>query len=238
MKTKARSRTVVGVAVIAFAGFAGAALAVDFSLDPAINDFRSVDFDNGTVEQVSTSQPRRFLFRIETASKSRAEIRRNSQNSGIQTMGGVFILNNQSGNFLSVIQALNVEQQGSQTGPSEPVAQLAVRKTGRSTTVSGERRDIYEFYIEQASNKPTCAGLGTFTKTERIPIRMEYRQGDWPTFYRTGDKSGSCRGGKSDRKMGDPSGGVQGTYFYGKLGVYKTNDGTGSASVTWDAVYD
>ena len=228
-------RSVYLLAATALAGIATAAYAaVDFGKSTYINDFIKIDPDGADITQSGTDG-RNFLFRIADTAKARAEIRRKSQNSGEQSMGGSFRLNNQSGNFLSIIQVLNVQAAGQTTGDSEPVAQLAIRKTGRTRRVGSENLDLYEFYIEQASGKPTCTGLSEITKNQSVAIKVTYSKGGLPVFQAG---NGNCSKGKDGRRVGDPSGPVSGTYYYGKLGVYKTTDGTGSASVSWSGVYD
>ena len=223
------------LAATAAAGMATAAYAaVDFGKSTYVNDFIKIDPDNADITQSGTDG-RDFLFRITNTNKARAEIRRKSQNSGEQSMGGSFRLNNQSGNKLSIIQVLNIKAKGQTSGSSEPVAQLAIRKTGRTRRVGSENLALYEFYIEQASGKPTCTGLAEITKNQSVNIKVRYAKGGLPVFE---VGNGNCSKGKDGRRVGDPSGSVSGTYYYGKLGVYKTTDGTGSASVSWKSVYD
>ena len=233
-----RSGILVSAAVLAF-GTGGAAWAVDFTLDPAIDEFISSDATAGASVAQDASDPRTITFTIPDESAARAEIRRASQASGPQNMGGTFTLTNEDGDFLSIIQALNVKARNQPTGSSEPVAQLAIRKTGNFVDVDGGLRASYEFYIEQQSGKPACAALGTFTHGEAVSIAMTYAKDEWPVFTRDGDPTSTCTGGKPDRLMGDPSGKARGTfYYYGKLGVYKTNSGTGSSQVVWTGVFD
>lgn len=216
-----------------------AAWAVDFTLDPAIEEFTNSDTTAGASVVQNTFNPRTITFTIPDEVAARAEIRRASQASGPQDMGGTFTLTNEDGDFLSIIQALNVKARNKPTGSSEPVAQLAIRKTGSFVNVGGEMRASYEFYIEQQSGKPACAAMGTFTYGEAVTIVMTFDKDEWPAFTRDGDPAKICTGGKPDRLMGDPSGKSRGTfYYYGKLGVYKTNGGIGSAQVIWTVVFD
>lgn len=216
-----------------------AAWALDFTLDPAIDEFTSSDTTAGASVVQDPNNPRTITFTIPDKVAARAEIRRVSQASGPQEMGGTFKLTNEAGDFLSIIQALNVKARNKPTGSSEPVAQLGIRKTGDLANVGGEMRASYEFYIEQQSGKPTCAALGTFTPGEAVAIVMSFDKDAWPVFTRDGDSAKTCTGGKPDRLMGDPSGNSRGTfYYYGKLGVYKTNSGIGSAQVLWTGVFD
>lgn len=69
-----------------------------------------------------------------------------------------------------------------------------------------------KFYIVQQGGQLTCTGPGTFTKTERIAMRMAYSQGGRPTFYKwvSGRIVGSYTGGDPNRTMGDPESGVTG----------------------------
>ena len=220
-------------------GLAGSAWAADFTLDRAIDEFISTDTTAGASVVQSASDPRTLSFNIPDQKAARAEIRRASQANGSQAMGGTFTLANEDGNYLSIIQALNVKERNKASGPSEPVAQLAIRKTGRLASVDGAMRVTYEFYIEQQSGKPACAMLGTFTHGEPVTIVMSFEKGEWPVFTRDGDPAKTCTGGKPDRLMGDPSGNSRGTfYYYGKLGVYKTNSGTGGAQAVWTNVFD
>lgn len=228
-----------GMGGVALIGMAGAALAVDFALDPAIDEFTSVDTTAGARVEQDSADPRAMTFVIPDEAAARAEIRRVSQASGPQDMGGTFTLLDESGNFLSIIQALNVKARNKPTGSSEPVAQLAIRKTGGFENVGGEMRAMYEFYIEQQSGKPTCHSLGTFTYGQPVALIMTFDKDQWPVFQRNGDPTMTCTGGKPDRLMGDPSGKGGGTYYYyGKLGVYKTTSGTGSARAVWRGLFD
>ncbi|WP_198507655.1 hypothetical protein [Qipengyuania seohaensis] len=220
-------------------GIVSAAWAVDFSLDPAIDEFIKFDITTGASVAQHASDARTITFTIPDETAARAEIRRASQASGPQDMGGTFTLTNQDGDFLSIIQALNVKARNKPTGSSEPVAQLAIRKTGKLVNVDGGLRASYEFYIEQQNGKPTCAALGTFTHGEPVSIAMTYDMDEWPVFTRDGDPTKTCTGGKPDRLMGDPSGEARGTfYYYGKLGVYQTNSGAGSSQVVWTEIFD
>lgn len=227
-----RGKWVIGICLTA--GITTAAMAaVDFSQSNYVDNYRNIDPADADITQ-SGADGREFLFKIPNTYRARAEIRRESQDSGSQSMGGNFRLNNQSGNYLSIIQVLNVKQCCSDTGPSEPVSQLAIRKNG-TKKVNGETLATYEFYIEQVSGKPRCGNIAKITKNQTVSVKVTYSKGSHPTYYVGGR---SCTGGKSDRKVGYPSTSTQATQYYGKLGVYKTNDGTGSSSVSWKQVYD
>ena len=215
------------------------ALAVDFTLDDAIDEFIDTDTTTGSSVVQDEADPRRMTFAISDPARSRAEIRRASQTGGRQAMGGTFTLLDDSGDFLSIIQVLNVKTRGKPSGPSEPVAQLAIRKTGDYKNVGGEMRATYEFYIEQQSGKPACTALGMFTRGEAVTLSMSYGEGQWPVFQRDGDPVKTCTSGKPDRVVGKPTGKAGGAYYYyGKLGIYKTNRGTGAATAMWASIYD
>ena len=233
---KAVFRYVPAVALLAISA---AAAAQGFRQVPEIDAFLRADTTEGASVIQSADDPRIFEFSIPDAPKARAELRRASVSGALETMGGIFMLRDAAGDRLSIIQALNVTEPGKPTGPSEPVAQLAIRKTGKVIDWKGNRRAEYAFYIEQAEGKPLCERMGTFAVGEPVVLAMQYRPGRHPVFIRDGDIAKICTGGKSNRLMGNPSGGGAGPFhFYGKLGVYKTSSGTGSARAVWADIFD
>lgn len=210
--------------ILAAAGVATistAAYAVNFT-GSRLDDFRNVDEDNGgTVTQNS-----RFLgnmtFKITTASRSRAEIRREGQKSGTQTMGGNFKLvsADRGANRLSIIQALTVKANNQQTGGADVNTQLAIRRDGSR----------WEFYNVQQSGQPDCTNI-KFNVGDTLNIRITYADNQKATYtIKKGSTTQTCGGGETI--------GVGDKYYYGKLGVYATTSGSGKATVNWSSISD
>ncbi len=199
--------------------FATAAYAWNNS-DTSLNDYSSsFDTQNGGAASQASSAPRNFNFSITSSNASRAEIRRDSQNSGSQSMGGRFVLRS-GGQKASIIQVLNVNDSRNPTGPSTPVAQLGIRPDG---TKNG--KTAYGFYVVQKSGQPDCTSekvnLGEF-----VNIKITYSDSASTRFDIGGSSCTHDTAGEGNR------------YYYGKLGIYDTTSGSGASSAGWDLVYD
>lgn len=213
---------------------ATAAYAVTFS-GSHLDNFHSESKTSDASISQSSSDLRDMTFTITSSKGSRAEIRRSSQNSGLQSMGGSFKLNSEASGAdrLSIIQVLTVEAANSATGDSKPDEQLAIRKTGGT---SGGKPQ-WEFYLVHTSDQPACTSF-KFTRGQSLNIKMEYEKDKKPKFIiKQGSTERSCTSGTS-YTVGKNRAGSSGRYYYGKLGVYATGSGQGSASVKWDNIYD
>lgn len=222
------------VAGILATSVTSAAYAVSFT-GSRLDEFLNTDLDNGgTISQNSTFLGN-MTFAITTASASRSEIRRQEQGSGRQVMGGNFRLTAEgsSADRLSIIQVLTLDNAGATSGAAKPNEQLAIRKTG--STVSGKPQ--WEFYLIQTSGQPDCTSI-KFVRGETVNIRMEYQNGQKPKYtLRKGTMTQSCTSGTT-QNVGSNRSGQSGRNYYGKLGVYASGSGSGSATVNWSSITD
>jgi len=111
----------------------------------------------------------RFSATTAAVKSSRAEFRRASQRAGVQNMGGCMRVI--FGNFISVIQVLNIKSEGNPTGKSEPVAQLAVRLNDDN---------MYEFYIVQQGQ--VCTGIKPISAGDWVHVNILYQLHETPIF--------------------------------------------------------
>lgn len=210
--------------ILAAAGIATistAAYAVNFT-GSRLDDFRNVDEDNGG----TVTQNARFLgsmtFKITTARASRAELRREGQKSGVQSMGGNFrLVSADSGaDRLSIIQALTVKADNAETGGADVNTQLAIRRSGNE----------WEFYNVQQSGQPDCTDI-KFKVGDTLNIKITYEDNKQAIYtIRKGTDTKTCSGGETI--------GVGDKFYYGKLGVYATGSGSGKATVNWSSISD
>lgn len=226
-------RRAIVVGILA-ASVTSAAYAVSFT-GTNLDEFRSEDLDNGG----TISQNARFLgnitFTITTASASRSEIRRQEQSSGKQVMGGNFKLTAEGSEAdkLSIIQVLTLDNAGATSGSAKPNEQLAIRRTGNM--VNNKRE--WEFYLIQTSPQVACTTI-KFVRGETVNIKMEYQNGQKPKFtLKKGTTTASCTSGTT-QNVGSNRSGQSGRNYYGKLGVYASGSGKGSATVNWSSITD
>lgn len=233
MKMKPFSKVAIGISVAAFA----ATTAYAFNNNPSqLNDFLStVDLDAGGSYSQNSTFLRTITFSITSDNASRAELRRNAQNSGKRFMSGKMALKAEgsSADKLSVIQVLTITDANATSGPAKPNEQLAIRKTGN--TVNGKKE--WEFYLVQTSGQPDCTGI-KFVRGETLTVRMEYEKGKKPKFrIKKGRTTSTCTSGTS-QLVGSNREGNTNRYYYGKMGVYATSSGRGSAQVRWGTIND
>lgn len=222
------------VAGILATSVTSAAYAVSFT-GSRLDDFLFTDLDDGGTFSQSTRFLGNMTFAITTASGSRSEIRRKEQSSGKQEMGGNFKLTREgsSADRLSIIQVLTLDDAGATSGPAKPNEQLAIRKTG--TTINGKRQ--WQFYLIQTSGQPECTSI-KFVRGETVNIKMEYEKGKKPKYtLKKGSTTQSCTSG-TVQNVGSNRSNQSGRNYYGKLGVYASGSGKGSATVNWSSISD
>lgn len=210
--------------ILAAAGIATvstAAYAVNFT-GSALDEFRNVDEDNGGTVTQNAIYLGNMTFKITTDSRSRAEIRREGQKSGSQTMGGNFkLVSADSGaDRLSIIQALTVKADNQESGAADVNTQLAIRRSGSD----------WEFYNVQQSGQPDCTSI-KFKVGDTLNIQITYDDNKQAVYtIKKGSTTQTCSGGETI--------GVGNKYYYGKLGVYATSSGSGKATVNWSSISD
>lgn len=220
MSKRLMTRALIGATAITMMGTA--VYAVDFS-DPKLDDYRNEDTDKGGTISQSSSNPRNMTFTVSTTSRSRAEIRRDGQTSGKQSMGGKFkIASADSGaDKISVIQALTVTQSNQVSGPATVATQLIVRRSGTK----------WKFYVNQDQSQACFDGKTISTGTS-IPLQVIYEKNKVPTYRaKFGSTWFSCQ--KGSVRLGGNN-----RYYYGKLGAYLTSSGRGAATIQWDNIFD
>lgn len=217
-------------AVVAALGLASAAYAFTIDTD-AGGTMTDIKNSAGTVVGKKMSIKQRT-----STVPGRAEFRGESTRS-TAVASGRFTLKS-GGNYVSLIQSLNVVEAGKTSGSSEPITQLAIRPNG----TAGQ----WEFYVVQGSQK--CTGAPTVRKDVEYVVKITISLGASPLYEIKENKAGAtfvkCQKANPDGDVGGTvfNGGSlkSGRYFYPKLGAYNTTSNQtqngGSSVVEWRGI--
>jgi hypothetical protein len=160
-------------------------------------------------------------FTTTSQSASRAELRGGSNLGTARASGTLRIVS--GGDRVSIMQVLNVKGTG-KTGPSEPITQLAIRKSGSQ----------YVFYVVQGGQQ---CGTTKYNANTNISVSVSVAKGSTPVYTINGSK---CQKANPDGDRGgtvfDAGKLTSGRYTYAKMGAYNTSSASGSTRLTWTSV--
>jgi hypothetical protein len=186
-------------------------------------------------------------FNLTGENQSRAEFRYRSIKTGTVSLSGTMKIQawnraSESGtdsDRISIIQALNIEEDNQPTGGSNPISQLTIRK---SPTATDPNAMIFFVITGGSGSSGPCTGAPAPKEGSSYTISMTVAKGGSPTYKINGV---SCTKVAADGDRAGQVGSDTGKFYYGKLGAYVTGGSSNpfgasgnGVTIRWSGIAD